>query len=158
MNISGTFLKKLDRLAPDPEQSSDILNDIAYGIEDGIMPYMYDFGRREFGIDVNCVERKYVIYNDGSYDEIRICAEGTISDRKSFIIGEFKGYPSETEIDQFIQKATRLKEVINDEIFLFVVGYQFSPDVETYIRDQYPSVRMYKTYEFELKYKRLNLL
>ena len=95
---------------------------------------------------------------NGNYDEVNIYAEGSKSGKPSFLIGECKPHPGKKDIDKFTRIADRLKKTAKGEIFLFFVGYQFAPDVETYIRNQYPSVRMYKTYEFELKYKRLNLL
>jgi hypothetical protein len=48
----------------------------------------------------------------------------------------------------------RAGAVLEGEIFPFLVGFSFDPEVEDYIRENYPQTRMFKSYEFELKYKR----
>lgn len=47
---------------------------IDYGIEDRLMPYAFDFGKKVFGVDVGAVERRNIAYVDGTYDELNILA------------------------------------------------------------------------------------
>ncbi len=126
---------------------------VGYGIEDRIIPYMYDFGKKEFDIDVKSVERKNLVYPDGKYDEINIYAEGTKKGRPVFIIGECKAQPGKKDFDRFSQLTERVKKTITGDICPFITGYSFSPEVEAYAKKKYPDIKIYKTYEFELKSK-----
>ena len=135
------------------KQLGGLAMSVGYGIEDRIIPYMYDFGKREFDIDVKSVERKNFVYPDGKYDEINIYAEGTKKGRPVFIIGECKAQPERKDFDRFSQLKERMKKTITGDICAFVAGYSFSPEVEAYAKKKYPDIRMYKTYEFELKSK-----
>jgi hypothetical protein len=46
-----------------------------------------------------------------------------------------------------------VKNVLTGQIYFFLSGYSFDPDIETYTRENYPNIEMFKSYEFELKYK-----
>ncbi len=127
---------------------------VGYGLEDKIMPYMYDFGKKEFGIDVEIVDRRNIIYPDGKYDEVNIYAEGVKNGKPCFIIGECKSQPGKKDIDKFNQVIDRVKKTLNGNVYFFIAGYQFTPDVETYIAKKYPHIRAFKSYDFELKYKK----
>ena len=41
------------------------------------------------------------------------------------------------------------------ELFLFMVGYRFAPEVESYIRENYPQIDLVKSYTFDLEYNSL---
>ena len=135
------------------KQLGGLTMSVGYGIEDRIIPYMYDFGKKEFDIEVKLVERKNLVYPDGKYDEINIYAEGTKNGRPVLIIGECKAQPGKKDFDRFHQMTARAKKIIAGDICMFVAGYNFSPEVEAYAKKKYPDIRMYKTYEFELKSK-----
>lgn len=126
---------------------------VGYGIKDKIMPYIFDFGKKEFGVDVVLVDRKNIEHPDGRYDEINIYAEGTKNGRPLFLLGECKAQPGKKDVDKFAGVAERVKKTIPGEYYLFMVGYQFQPEVIAYINDAYPHIRMYKSFEFELKYR-----
>jgi len=129
-----------------------IAMDVGYGLEDKIIPYIYSFGNREFGIEVTGVARKNIIYPDGNYDEVNIYAEGIRDGNPVFIIGECKAQPGKKDIDKFDKMTERLKKMLRGEFCLFIAGYSFTPDVEAYIRKKYPHIRFYQSYEFELNY------
>ncbi len=123
---------------------------VGYGIEDRIIPYMYDFGKKEFNIEVMLVERRNLVYPDGSYDEINVYAEGIKEGRPAIIIGECKAQPGKKDFDRFSRMTERIKKMIAGDIYMFLAGYQFTPQVEAYAGKKYPHIRMYKTYQFEL--------
>ncbi len=126
---------------------------VRYETEDRIIPHMYDFGKREFDTDVKLVERRNLVYPDGKYDEINIYAEGTKNGHPVFIIGECKAQPGRKDFDRFSQLTDRVKKTVSGDICTFIAGYSFSPEVEAYAKKEYPDIKMYKTYEFELKSK-----
>jgi hypothetical protein len=131
---------------------------VGYGLEDKAMPFMVDFVKKKYGIDAERVERKNIIYPDGKFDELNIYVEGTKQGKKAFVIGECKSQPSKKEADKFHQMIERVQTVLEGEIFLFMVGYSFDPEVEIYIGDKYPKVSIYKSYEFELNYKKVSII
>jgi len=48
-----------------------------------------------------------------------------------------------------MKMVSRLKNYFGKEIYSFIVGYTFSPDVETYIETTYPGLKYFRTYELE---------
>jgi len=139
------------------KQIGGLAMDVGYGIEDKIIPYISDFGKKEFGIKVTAVDRRNIVYSDGNYDEVNIFAEGVKDGSPSFIIGECKAQPGKKDFDKFSQMTERVKKTITGNIYTFIAGYNFTPDVELYAKKKYPHIRIYKTFEFELKYKKCQL-
>ena len=135
-------------------QLGGLTQDVGYGIEDKIMPYMPDFVKKSYGIDAVLVERKNIVYPNGKYDELNIYVEGTKQGKKVFVIGECKAQPGKKDADKFHEMIERVKTLLKGEIFLFLVGYSFDPTVENYIRENYPGTGIFKSYDFELKYKK----
>jgi vacuolar-type H+-ATPase subunit I/STV1 len=127
---------------------------VGYGLEDRIIPYVFDFGEKEFGVDVSSVERKHVFYPDGRSDEINIYAEGSKAGRQAFIFGECKAHLGKKDVSRFAKTGERLKEVLPGDHYLFMVGNQIHPEVETYAEARFPHVSLVKSYEFELKYRK----
>jgi len=118
---------------------------------------MFDFLKKNYGIDAHRVERKNIVYPDGKFDELNIYVEGTKQGKKAFVIGECKSQPSKKDADKFHQMIERVQTVLAGEIFLFMVGYSYNPAVETYIREKYPEVSISKSFDFELNYKKVSV-
>ena len=47
--------------------------------------------------------------------------------------------------------------MLDGDIFLFMVGYSFDPNVENYIGDKYPEISIFMSYDFELNYKKVSV-
>jgi len=139
------------------KQLGGLTADVGYGIEDKIMPYIRDFGKKEFEADIRLVERKNLVYPDGKYDEINIYAEGLKKGKPAFLIGECKAQPGKKDFDRFAKIAERVKKILSGDIYAFIVGYSFSPEIEVYAKEKYPHIRTYKTYQFEMKYEKIRL-
>jgi predicted nuclease with TOPRIM domain len=138
-------------------QLGGLTQDVGYGLEDKTMPFMVDFVKKSYGIDADRVERKNIVYPNGKYDELNIYVEGTKQGKKVFVIGECKSQPSKKDADKFHQMIERVQTVLVGEIFLFMVGYSFDPADEIYIREKYPQVSIFKSYDFELNYKKVSV-
>ncbi len=142
-------------IAKDIESIFDDLSmRLKYTLADNIIPYIFDFAEKEFGVDVTSVDRKHVFYPDGRHDEINIYAEGLKDGRPSFIFGECKAQPGKNDVLKFAKVAERLADIFPGDHYLFMVGYQFHPEVETYIDAMFPRIRIFKSFEFELKYQK----
>jgi len=121
------------------KQLGGLSTDVGYGIEDRLMPYMQDFGKKEFGIDVRLADRRNLVYPDGNYDEINIYAEGEKQGGAAWLIGECKAQPGKKDFDRFSQMTERAKAVLHGEVHTFLVGYHFAPDVEMYAKEKHPA-------------------
>jgi hypothetical protein len=126
---------------------------VGYGLEDQIFPYMEDFVRKEYGVEVEVLDRRNVIYPDGRFDEINIYIEGRRDGKKVYIVGECKAKPGKKDIRRFSDMLERLRGHFGEEVEGFVVGYYFHPEVEAYLRQRYPDIRVFKSFEFRLRYK-----
>lgn len=122
---------------------------VGYGIEDKYIPYMDDFVLKQYGVIAHSVERRFVEYEDGRYDEVNIFIEGDMGSKKIYIIGESKAQPSKKDFDRFDAMLKRLKEHLNSELKAFIVGYIFTPEVEKYAIENYPHIDRYKTYHID---------
>ena len=128
---------------------------VGYGLEDKLFPYVRDFVKKEFGAEMTVTDRRNLIYPDGKHDEINIYAEGTKDGHTLFIIGECKAQPGKKDFDRMDQMLVRVRKAVNGDIHPFLVGYHFSPDVEAYAKKTYPHIRICKSFEFGLKYKKI---
>jgi len=150
--------ERVNQLAKEHQRTREILaglsDTVGYGLEDKIMLYMYDFVRDEYGVEVELVERRNIIYPDGRYDEVNIYVEGFRNGAKVYVVGECKSRPSKREVDKLIEKVERVREFLGAEVYAFIVGYTFSPDVEKYIKEMYPWLKMMRSFEFDLRYGR----
>ena len=150
--------ERVNQLAKEHQRTREILaglsDTVGYGLEDKIMLYMYDFARDEFGVEVEVIERKNIVYPDGRYDEVNIYVEGFRNGAKVYIVGECKSRPSKREVDKLIEKVERVREFLGGEVYAFIVGYTFAPDVEEYIKEMYPWLKMMRSFEFDLRYGR----
>jgi hypothetical protein len=136
------------------QQLGGLAQSVGYGLEDKIMPYMLDFVKKNYGMDAKVVERRNIVYPEGRFDELNIYVEGSRNGQKAFAVGECKAKPGKKDADKFHKIIERVGTVLGGEIFPFLVGFGFDPEVENYIRENYPQTGMFKSYEFELKYQK----
>ncbi len=65
--------------------------------------------------------------------------------------------PGKKDFDRFAQTAERVKKILSGDIYAFIAGYSFSPEVEMYAKKKYPHIRTCKTYQFEMKYEKIKI-
>ena len=151
--------KELQKLAKShhqlQQQVGGLSDAVGYGIEDRLMPFIPDFARLKFGLEVDSVERRNVEYGGGKYDEVNILAIGHINGEPSFLIAECKVKPGKRDADRFNGMLGRLSEILKGKFFPLFIGYTFAPEVEHYVAEKYPHMHMVKTYEVEMKARKL---
>ncbi len=130
---------------------------VGYGIEDKYIPIMDDFVLKQYGVVAKTVERKFIEYKDGTYDEINLYIEAEADGKKIYIIGESKAQPGKKDFDRFDTMLKRFKNNFNTDLKAFVIGYQFSPEVEKYAKTEYPNIDFFKTYQIERIAKTKNI-
>jgi multidrug efflux pump subunit AcrA (membrane-fusion protein) len=122
---------------------------VGYGLEDKLYPHIGRFVRRTFGIEAQEIARKNVVYTNGDYDEVNIYVAGIKNGRQVLAVGECKSQPGKKDVHRFDAMIKRLQDKLGLEVYPFLVGYTFSPEVEKFIREQYPFIQFYRTYEIE---------
>jgi len=151
--------KELQKLAKShhqlQQQVGGLSDAVGYGIEDRLMPFIPDFARLEFGLEVDSVERRNVEYAGGKYDEVNILASGHINGERCFLIAECKAKRGKRDADRFNGMLGRLSEILKGKLFSVFIGYTFAPEVEHYVVGKYPHIHMVKTYEVEMKARKL---
>jgi len=151
--------KELQKLAKShhqlQQQVGGLSDAVGYGIEDRLMPFISDFARLEFGLEVDSVERRNLEYGGGKYDEVNILASGLINGEPCFLIAECKAKPGKRDADRFNGMLERLSEILKGKFFPLFIGYTFAPEVEHYVAGKYPHIHLVKTYEVEMKARNL---
>jgi|Deesub1362B_J571_1020462.scaffolds.fasta_scaffold00289_37 DNA repair ATPase RecN len=132
---------------------SGLSDTVGYGLEDKIFPYIEDFARREYGVEVEVLDRRNVVYPDGGFDQVNIYIEGRKGKKRIYIVGECKAQPGKRDIKRFVQILERLRGYFKAPVEGFIVGYYYTPDVERYLRESHPEIKVMKSFEFEMKYK-----
>ncbi len=129
---------------------------VGYGLEDRIFPYIKNFAKKEYGIKVEVLDRRNIVYPDGRYDEANIYVEGKRNGKKVYLIGECKARPSKKNIKDFVSALQRIKKHLGGEVEGFMVGAYYSPEVEEYIKKGEFDIKFMKSFEFELNYSGKN--
>ncbi len=150
--------ERLNQLIAEHQRTREILagisDTVGYGLEDKVMLYMKEFAKDEYGIEAEAVGRRNIVYPDGRYDEVNIYIEGRRDGEKVYVIGECKSRPSKSEVDKLVKKRERLRNYLNADVYAFIVGYHFTPEVELYLQEEHPDVKVFRSYEFEMRYGR----
>jgi len=124
---------------------------VGYGIEDRLMPYIQDYARQEFGLEIDSLDRQNVVYDDKRYDEVNILGRGRMNGQPAYFIGECKARPGKRDADRFAAMLVRLSGVLEGRFYPVLIGYSFAPDVERYVSEKYPHIHLVKTYAVEMR-------
>jgi predicted nuclease with TOPRIM domain len=129
------------------KQLGGLAMDVGYGIEDRLMPHLPAFCERLFGIRVDVVDRRYIVYADGRHDEANLYVEGEKDGRRVTLIGECKAQPGKRDFDRFAGLLGRVRETRDEDVLGMMAGYQYPPEVAEYARANYPNIPFFKTFE-----------
>jgi len=132
-------------------QVAGLSDSVGYGIEDRLMPYIPEYARLEFGLEVESLDRKNVIYPDGRYDEVNILARGNLNGETGYLVGECKAKPGKKDADRFASMLERLSTVLEGRLIPLLIGYTFAPEVESHVSRKHPHIRLVKTYALEMR-------
>ena len=122
---------------------------VGHGIEDKYLPLMKPFALNQYGAQISTVQRKFIRYPNGKKDEVNLYLEGELKGEKIYIIGEAKSQPGKKDVERFHEVLNRLRNYFKAEVKGFMIGYLFDPEVEDYIKEEYPEIDFFNTYEIE---------
>ena len=132
-------------------QVAGLSDSVGYGLEDRLMPYIPEYARLEFGLEVESLDRKNVIYPDGRYDEVNILARGSLNGETGYLVGECKAKPGKKDANRFASMLDRLSTVLEGRLIPVLIGYTFAPEVESHVSRKHPHIRLVKTYALEMR-------
>ncbi|MEW6104495.1 MAG: hypothetical protein AB1630_11900 [bacterium] len=141
----GLLAERMDGLQ---KEVGGISNTIGYELEEKYYPIFPYVLKEDFEIKVEKeFERRFFIYPDGNEDEINIYAEATKNRKKIYIIGESKASIGKRDIKDFSRLIERAKNYLKGDIFPFFLCYLIHPNVEAYLKKEYPHIKLYRSYE-----------
>ncbi|WP_448384205.1 hypothetical protein [Desulfosoma sp.] len=127
-----------------------ITNAVGYGLEDRIIALIPAFAAREYDLQVKSALRRFMEYPDGRSDELNIYAEGHRQGKPVALVGECKSQPGKGDLREFARKVERLRQHLGIEVEPFLVGYSITPDVARYAAAEYPHIKLFWSYQFEV--------
>ena len=134
------------------EMVGGLSDTVGYTLEDRIFPYMDVFASMEYGIKVEVLDRRNIVYPDGKFDEVNIYIEGRRNGEKIYLIGECKARPGKRDIVKFSDRLKRIQRHLSGKVEAFLVGFYYSPDIERYLKEKHPEIKAMKSFEFEMRY------
>ncbi len=105
--------------------------------------------KREKGIDIQVMDRRFIVYADGKDDEINIYGEGLENGKKAYVIGESKSQLGKKDTDRFRKLVRRVSDHLNSEVHPLIVTHSVHPSVAAYAKKIMPDLRIYKSYELK---------
>lgn len=149
-NRTELIVQKLSESVVDiRKQMGGLAMAVGYGIEDRLMPHIPKFVDTAFGIRADIVDRRNIVYPDGSYDEANIYVEGEKNGNRIYLIGECKAQPGKRDFDKFAGLLGRIRENREGDVMGMMIGYHYAPVVENYAKENYPAIKFYRTFEVE---------
>uniref|UniRef100_A0A832EJX8 Chromosome partition protein Smc n=1 Tax=Desulfacinum infernum TaxID=35837 RepID=A0A832EJX8_9BACT len=127
-----------------------ITNAVGYGLEDRIIALIPAFAAREYDLQVKSALRRFMEYPDGRSDELNIYAEGHRQGKPVALVGECRSQPGKGDLREFARKVERLRQHLGIEVEPFLVGYSITPDVARYAAAEYPHIKLFWSYQFEV--------
>ena len=128
--------------------------DLGHLVEDSIFPYIIDFARREYGLEVSVLDRRNIEYPDGRFDEIDVYAEGSEGGSRAVLIAEVKSQPGKRDIDRFAEVVHRVQAHTGTTVHPVLIASTADPRVERYLREHHAEIRFVPRYAFELRSER----
>lgn len=129
------------------EELGGLSHTVGYRLEDESYKALPKLLKKEFGIEVRGrLKRDFIETGPERYIEVNIWGEGIKDGKEYIIIGEAKTQLKKGDIEQFLKKADRIKQLIQKEQVRLLVTYTASPQVQRYAKEK--GIKIYFSYEF----------
>jgi len=124
-------------------------NTIGHELEDSIYPLLPKVLKEDTGVEIEGdLERTFIEY-DGREDEVNIYGKGRLNGRKVYIIGESKAQVGRGDVEGFVKMVKRLGKHLKEHILPILVCYTVHPKMESYIKENHPEIKLYKTFQIK---------
>ena len=126
-------------------QVGGLSNTVGYDLEDKAYPILPALLKRDFGIEVGRLYRRFLVYPDGRDDEVNIYGEGIRNGQRVYVIGEAKAQLGRRDVDSFLRRLKRVREFLDAELIPVLLTYAVHPKVEQYAADK--GLKLYWSYD-----------
>ena len=122
-------------------------NSFGYVLENEAIRFLPGLLQRDKGIDIQVMDRRYIVYADGQDDEINIYGEGLLKSKKVYVVGESKSQLGKKDINRFNRLVKRVSEHLHAKLIPVLVTHSVHPDVEAYAKNNIQELEIYRSYE-----------
>ncbi len=134
--------RKIDDLSG---QVGGLSNTVGYGLEDRSYPILKQVLKRDFGIDVERLIRKNIVYAHNLFDEINIYGEIVSNGEKTYVVGECKAQFGPKDVDKYLTLLKRVGKHLGGKVISLALAYHFHPEAEERLKVQ--GIKYYWSYE-----------
>ncbi len=126
-----------------------LTNSFGYVLENEAIRFLPGILKRDEGIDIQIMDRRYIVYDDGHDDELNIYGEGVLEGKKVYVVGESKAQLGRKDVDRFNKLLKRVSEHLREKLYPVIVTHSAHPEVESYAKDKIKDLEIYKSYELK---------
>ena len=137
-------VKRQDRMG---KELGGLSSSFGYFLENEAIRLLPGILKREKGIDIQVMDRRFIVYADGKDDEINIYGEGLENGKKAYVIGESKSQLGKKDTDRFRKLVRRVSDHLNSKVHPLIVTHSVHPSVAAYVKKVMPELRIYQSYE-----------
>ena len=144
--ILASVLKEQGRMR---KEIGGLANSFGYMLENEGIRALPAILKREKGINITVMDRRFVVYPDGGYDEINIYGEGMLEGQKVYVVGEAKSQLGKKDVTRFSRLLSRFSNLVKSPVIPVVVTHSVHPDVAAYARDFIKDLEIYMSYQLK---------
>jgi len=124
-----------------------ISNTVGYTLENEAIKHLPGILQRDLGLKINVMDRRFIEYPDGKYDEINIYGEGVLDGEEVYVIGESKVQIGKRNLNAFERLLKRLSGYLRGRIIPVLVTHSVHPEVERFVKEKIEGLLIYKSFQ-----------
>ncbi|MBW1966366.1 MAG: hypothetical protein JRG77_02005 [Deltaproteobacteria bacterium] len=124
-----------------------ISNTVGYTLENEAIKHLPGILQRDIGLKINVMDRRFIEYPDGKYDEINIYGEGVLDGEEVYVIGESKVQIGKRNLNAFERLLKRLSGYLRGRIIPVLVTHSVHPEVERFVKEKIEGLLIYKSFQ-----------
>jgi len=129
------------------EQLGGLAHTVGYRLEDEAFKALPVLLKQDVGVEVQGrLKRDFLEIGPDRYLEVNIWGTGLHNGKQYVIIGEAKTQLKKKDVDDFLEKARQVANLVARDQIRLLVTYQASPPVQKYARDK--GIALYFSYDF----------
>jgi len=129
------------------EQLGGLAHTVGYRLEDEAFKALPALLKQDVGVEVQGrLKRDFLEIGPDRYLEVNIWGTGLHNGKQYVIIGEAKTQLKKKDVDDFLEKARQVANLVARDQIRLLVTYQASPPIQKYARDK--GIALYFSYDF----------
>ncbi len=124
-----------------------ISNTVGYTLENEAIKHLPKILQRDLGLRIDIMDRRFVEYPDGKYDEVNIYGEGTLNGEAVYVVGESKVQIGKRDLKSFERLLRRLSAHLDGKIIPILVTHSVHPEIEQFAKDKIEGLLIYKSFQ-----------